>query len=176
MSFIDEEGIRDVARRQDELRFRQLDARRTAPPDTDHLAEIRDRFDSAYKALDTRGAPDPMPNEGGFSYRRRLASGLQPYSPSFKDSNFYKFDVDLTDKVEPELVREATATALALPGPNGSLRAVRSKSDSGHDVTRYVGSPLSWMSRFMGSGKTVRQFQHQNGTPIHANRRTIRFT
>src|SRR5579862_1885736 len=139
MSFTDEyrSGVRDLARRQSELRQRTLDARDT-PPDPLRLVEVRDRYDAPYQAIGARGAPQPLESESAYTYRRRLASGLQKFSPAWRDANLFDLGVDALSAAEPQIIAD-TAAALAdrtRGNPDGSLREIK-RSENGHSITEF---------------------------------------
>ena len=174
MSFIEyRSGVRDLERRQSELRHRTLDVRGT-PPDPLRLVEVRDRYDAAYQSLGARGAPQPLGSESPYSYRRRLASGLQKFSPAWRDANLFDLGVDALSAAEPQIIAD-TAAAVAdrtRGNPDGSLREI-TRSQNGHGITEFAGNPLVWMAGFMAPGKAVKRFQHPNGAPIRIQRRTV---
>jgi hypothetical protein len=169
------DGVRDVAHRQSELEHRQCDFQSNAPRDNRRLVEIRDRYDAPSQSLGTRGAPHPIAEESEYGYRRRLASGLQHISPTWKDADLWNLGADALSAIEPALLRDTAAyVADRTRGePNGKLREIRSVSDAGHPVTSFAGSPLAWMSQFMGPRFALRSIKGPGGEQIRIQRRTI---
>jgi hypothetical protein len=166
--------IKDLSRRQTELRIRQFDVRE-GPSDPLELVDVRQRYDDTYRQLGTGGAPQPLPSESPYAYRRRLASELQHMSPSWRDADLFVLAGDVMDAAEPTIIADASAFVAdrTRPNPDGSLREIQKLSDGGHPVTEFAGSPLSWMSKFMMGGKAVRQFKDKGGVPLHVQRRSI---
>lgn len=175
--FIDDylDGVRDVAHRQSELEHRDRDFRSNAPRDNGRISELMERYTPAYQSLGTRGAPQPIAGESEYSYRRRLASGLQHTSPTWKDADLWNLGADALSAIEPTLLQD-TASYVAdhtRPNPDGSLRRIDTHSHSGHPTTLWAGSPLSWMKAFMGPRWSVRSIKGPGGKPINIQRATI---
>ncbi len=78
--------IAQLRRRESEIEARRHD-HASPPADPVALAEIATRFDSAYVAVGCGAPPAPLLNETRFSYRRRLASGLQRFSDSWRQAD-----------------------------------------------------------------------------------------
>jgi len=167
------QDLDELRRRQALIENRRLDIA-AAPADPLDLADVRDRFDPIYRQLGTGTAPGPLPYESAFSYRRRLASKIAHLSPTWRDANVHDLDRDVMDNVERQIIAEARAAVAdhSRGNPDGSLRAI-DRSDNGHTITDFAGSPLTWMKRFMAPGQTVRRFQTPGGQPIQPNRRSI---
>jgi hypothetical protein len=140
------------------------------------MAELRDRYDSAYSSLGTRGAPQPIAGESEYSYRRRLASGLQSCNPQWKSADLWNLGADALSAIEPILLQDtASYVADRTRGePNGRLRQINRTSDAGHPVTEWSGSPLSWMSQFMGSRFALQGIRNpKTGEQIRIQRRAV---
>jgi hypothetical protein len=98
-------------RTQSQIEARRHDLAHPAPSVSD-LAEIAERYHDAYSSVGAPGAPAPLPNESRFSYRRRLAAGLQRFSPEWRAADLYRVGVDVMKAAEPAILA-ATAAAVA---------------------------------------------------------------
>lgn len=102
-------------------------------------------------------------NETRFSYHRRLASGLQRYSPEWRDSDLYRLPPDAMDHAEAAILA-ATAAAVADKtrgdSPTGGLREIRRADASGREIVDFAGDPLSWMNKCMWPAKAVKRFRN----------------
>jgi hypothetical protein len=186
MSLID---LNDLQRRQSALTNRTIDvgvaerrgARREHQREAateDHLQDAFNAYNSAYQSLGTRGSPPPLAAESPFSYRRRLASGLQSHTEKWRDANLHDLSDDAMANVEPLIIAEVAATVADHTRPNddGTLRMIKKTGDGGHGVTEFAGNPLSWMNAFMAPPKIVKRFQRPNGSPLRIQRRTVNIT
>lgn len=153
--------IEQIARRESELESRRRDLSEPAP-DVSDVADIAARFDDAYASVGAGGAPAPLAGESRFSYRRRLAGGLQQYSPEWRGSDLYRLPRDVMDAAEAAILA-ATSAAVAdrtRGDPRtGGLREIRVADRSGREVIDWAGNPLSWMQAFMLPAKAVRRFK-----------------
>ena len=75
--------LRNELRRLEESIARRADRSPVTIEDERSMGEMQARADSAYVAANRR-APPAMPLERPDEYRRRLAEGLQVYSPSWR--------------------------------------------------------------------------------------------
>jgi hypothetical protein len=158
--------VAQLRRRESEISARRYDLSQP-PTDPSDLADIAQRFDSAYNAVvgsggvGGGGAPAPLPNESRFSYRRRLAGGLQRFSDSWRQADLYRLGNDTMTAAEAQILSDVAAVVAdkTVPNSDGSLRAIVSNDISGRQITDWAGSPLSWMSRFMSKGQTVKRFK-----------------
>ena len=167
------QDLADLRRRQGQIENRRLDIA-AAPADPVDLADTRAKYDGVYSALGAGGAPGPLPYESAFSYRRRLASKIAHLSPSWAGTNVHDMPRDVMDNAETQILAEVRSAVddHSRGNSDGSLRLIN-RSDNGHGITDFAGSPLTWMRNFMAPGRTVRRFQHPNGTPIVPNRRSL---
>lgn len=172
------EEVGELSRRQSELEARRRDLARPSPPDISELADIAARFDDAYRTLGAGGAPAPLPSEGRFSYRRRLAGGLQQFSPEWRDSDLYRLPSEVMGDAEAAILA-ATAAAVAdrtLGDPRtGGLREVRVANRSGREVIEWAGDPRTRLNQYMAPGMAVRSFKNpRTGARLRPGaRRTI---
>jgi hypothetical protein len=159
--------------RQSELASRRLDDLHNAPSDTTDLFDVGARFDAAYASLGAGGTPAPLPRESAFSYRRRLAAGLQRMSPAWRDVDLFRADV--MDAAEAEILADVKKTIAdrTRGDGRGGLREIRTKNAAGATVIEWAGHPSAWLSRFAGPAKAVKRFQTPDGTPIRVPRRSI---
>src|ERR1700730_12207691 len=91
--------ITELSHRQSEIEARRYD-HASPPADPIALAEIAQRFDSAYAAVGAGGSPAPLDHETRFSYRRRLASGLQRFSDDWRRVDLYKLPAAVMNAAE----------------------------------------------------------------------------
>ena len=164
-----------LARRQSELEVRRRDLSRPAP-DISDLADIAARFDGAYAGVGAGGTPAPLPGESRFSYRRRLAGGLQHFADDWRHSDLYKLPGDAMGAAESAILAatEAAVADKTRGDGNGGLREIRKADRSGRPVVDWAGNPLSWMQTFMSPAKAVRAFRNPlTGATLRTGRRTI---
>jgi hypothetical protein len=95
--------VAQLKRRESEISARRHDLAQP-PTDPGDLADIHHRYDSAYAAIGTGGSPAPLPNESRFSYRRRLAAGLQRFSDSWRQSDLYRLGTDAMRAAEQQIL------------------------------------------------------------------------
>ena len=173
------EGIGEVSRRQSALENRNRDYQSNAPRSNDGLAELRQRYNDAYVSLGARGAPQPLPSESEYSFRRRLASGIQHCSATWRDADFHVLPGDALSAIEPALLQDTQnyVDDRTRGEANGKLRRIESTSDGGHKTTSWAGpSALSWMVQFMGPRFALRSIKGPDGKPINIQRATITVT
>jgi hypothetical protein len=178
MTFVDiaRAEVGQLARRQSELEARRRDLGRPAP-DISDLADIAERFNGAYASVGAARAPAPLPGESRFSYRRRLAGGLQHFADDWRHSDLYKLPGDALDAAESAILAatEAAVADKTRGDPRtGGLREIRRADRSGRQVVDFAGPPLSWMQAFMSPAKAVRAFRNPStGASLRTGRRTI---
>jgi hypothetical protein len=162
-----------LIRRHAELASRDYDVR-NGPSDPLDMLALRDRYDNTYKELGAGAAPQPLPSESPFSYRRRLASEIAHMSPTWKGSNLFVVGDDVLDTAEPTIISDARAYVAdrTRPNPDGTLREMQKVNDHGHHVTEFAGSPLSWLAAFSGPRFAVNGFKAK-GQPIRIQRRSL---
>ncbi len=136
--------------------------------------ETQARYDDAYRAVGTDGAPPPLRDESESTYRTRLASGLQPFSRAFRDTDLYRLPAAELAPIEAAILADAGAAAADRTrgawGAPGRLREVR--ADGG--AIEFHGDPRTWMGQFCGPGRAVRVFKGGAGNPLRVNRPTVR--
>ena len=126
---------------------------------TDHLFfPYQARADRVYSMLGM-SAPKPMHGEGRDNYRRRLLHPLQPHSATFKHSDLRVAQVDPVafDAIEKDIYASAEQ-GFKNPAtvPLGHLRE-HTEMRGGHQYTKFIGRPISWMAAFAPPGKRVRR-------------------
>jgi hypothetical protein len=167
--------VAQLRRRESEIEARRLDH---ASPQADPvgLAEIASRYDDAYKSIGAGAAPAPLPNETRFSYRRRLASGLQRFSDDWRQSDLYRLGTDAMQAAEQAIIADTNAVCadFTVGNADGSLRPIKRRTSAGHKVTEFAGDPRVWLNQFAGPARAVKQFRNPvTGQPLMANRRSI---
>jgi hypothetical protein len=167
--------IAQLRRRESEISARRHD-HASPPADPIGLAEIAQRFDSAYVAVGGGAPPAPLPNETRFSYRRRLASGIQRFSEDWRQCDLWRLGADAMNAAEAQILK-AVGEVVAdktVSNADGSLRRLDTTNSAGHRITDWAGSPLSWMQTFMMPAKAVKKFMNpKNGATLLPNRRSI---
>jgi hypothetical protein len=167
--------VAQLKRRESEIEARRFDH---ASPKADPvaLAEIAARFDESYRAIGAGGAPAPLPGETRFSYRRRLAGGLQRFSDDWRRADLYRLNSDAMRAAEQAII-SAVATAvsdLTIGNADGSLRRIDSVTTAGHRIVEWAGDPRAWLNTFAGPGKAVKRFINPaTGATLMPNRRSI---
>jgi hypothetical protein len=158
---ISRDEVARLARRQSEIASRQRDLSR-APADPLDLTEVQGRYDAAYASVGAGGAPAPLPGESRFSYRRRLAGGLQHFADEWRNSDLYHLPGDAMAAAETAILAAAEAAVAdkTRGDGKGGLREIRRADRSGHEVVEFAGSPLSWMRTFMNQAQAVRSFRN----------------
>src|ERR1700730_16060310 len=138
--------IEQLQHRQSQIEARRHDV--GAPPaDPVALAEIGARFDSAYVAVGAGGAPPPLPSETRFSYRRRLAGGIQHFSPDWRHTHLYRLPAAVMNAAEAAILTDTIAAVgdHTRGNPDGSLRRIDSVTAAGHQIVEWAGSPRAWL-------------------------------
>ena len=98
-------------------------------------------------------APAPMQGESIGTYRRRLASKMQQHSDKWKNTKLTAIADDATlEVIVGEIYNDAAAVARrGLDVAAGRLMPVRRRTDAGHTVIEYRGSPGAWMRPLAGA-------------------------
>src|SRR5277367_5431701 len=78
--------------------------------DEAEMTEMQSRADAVY-SLAGRRAPPPLPYERPGQFRRRLAAGLQEYSPRLRDIDISSLADDALRPVEAQVYADAAANA-----------------------------------------------------------------
>ncbi|MBN9488262.1 MAG: hypothetical protein J0H44_13585 [Alphaproteobacteria bacterium] len=121
----------------------------------DRLAEKRVAIDDAYHGFGMT-APRPLSGEGMVTYRKRALRPLQRYSSQWKDIDLGVLAADegAFDIAEAQILAAAKEEAREPKMVTaGTLRAIVSRDDAGHTITKFYGKPSVWMSRYMGGNR-----------------------
>lgn len=114
------------------------------------------RADVGYAALGS-SAPPPISGEGVAPYTRRLAAGLQRHSATWAKGNLHTVAADALAVIVPQIYADAVAAARSNKNvPDGTLREVKSKDQSGRDITEFYGHPSAWTDDFKIPKRTMR--------------------
>jgi hypothetical protein len=109
--------------------------------------------------------------EGRDNYRRRLLHPLQPHSATYKHSDLRVAQVDPVafDAIEKDIYASAEQ-GFKNPAtvPFGHLREHK-ETRGGHEYTKFIGRPISWMAAFAPPGKRVRRIIERSDS----NNRTL---
>jgi hypothetical protein len=115
-----------------------------------------------------RGAPSAMPGESSLAYRKRLLQPFLRFSRSgFDGVDLKNVDATMLGGLENSVYADAAAAASSpeFGAPEGTLRAVRKKDDTGRVITEWVGEPRAWMSQFSGVRRRVIGFRNVSTNP-----------
>ena len=141
--------LRQELRKLEELIARRAERSPITVADEHLMTSMQARADSAYVAAN-RKAPPPLPLERPAEYRRRLAAGLQVYSPKWRDNdlNVINDDAALT-AIEEQIFADAVANGRTYGIKPDEIRARERTDGSGHKVIEYDGgSRASYIRQF----------------------------
>lgn len=98
-------------------------------------------------------APAPMQGESIGTYKRRLASKMQPHSEKWKGTKLTAIADDSTlDVIVGDIYNDAAAVARrGADVTPGMLMPVSRRTPAGHTVIEYRGSPGAWMRPLAGA-------------------------
>jgi hypothetical protein len=129
------------------------------------MREAQAKYDPLFRSLEMIGAPGPLQHEDTTGYKVRLLSAIQQYSDRHKHVNLRRIsrlDSDAFSLFESEICAAAQKCAddraQGSFSQRGELREVLVKDQSGRDMREFRGSPLRWMSQFMGQPQCVSAF------------------
>ena len=137
--------------------------------DINALHSVQARADSILLALDNSRARAPLAGESLLAYRKQFLESFKAHSPAFKDANIAVIAADEASlkSVEDIIYRDAEAFAKspARVKPGELLCTVR-RSDTGHTIREYIGSPDNWMAQFAGPVRHIAQIHDRS---VHRN-------
>jgi hypothetical protein len=144
-----EEQMALLQQKRRELRALEAQAERTAKSmqpiteqDERNLMELQARADEVYRAAGRIGAPAPMNFERPDTYRLRLAEGLQKNSATWKNANLANaLAAGALATAESQIYAEARANGRTAGLKARELKAIPTRSASGHESTEWVGGP-----------------------------------
>jgi len=130
-----------------------LVANQTRQPDADiaSYGRVQARADAVYAAMGGN-APRPGPGESLIDYRKRIIVDLKPHSKRWKEAEISVAAVDegIFAGIESQVLEDALKSASdPAKVPAGRLQKVSVRLDSGHNETKWIGEPISWMRSFM---------------------------
>ena len=108
--------------------------------DEAEMTEMQSRADEVY-AKAGRRAPPPLPYERPGQFRRRLAQGLQEYSPRLRDIDVASLADDALRPVEAQVYADAVANAPTHGLGPTEIRVVEKVGAGGHHEREYAGGP-----------------------------------
>jgi hypothetical protein len=114
-------------------------------------ADAQARCDSVAFAWGQQ-APPPMAGEEVLDYRRRLLSPFQRHSEEFKDVDLNKIAGPAFNGIEARIYADARVAAnkkIEVSGNQLFMRTIR--TDAGHTINEFHGSPSAWMGDFAGN-------------------------
>jgi hypothetical protein len=132
--------IADAARRQSEAA---------------QLADAQVLADTACSAWGS-SAPRPMAGEALLDYRRRLLRPWVKYSQEFGSVNVDELTEPLLGPIERKIFADAVAASNnPSVAPEGVLREVRRRDESGREIVSFFGEPKTWMRQFSGQRRRL---------------------
>jgi len=145
-----------LRQRQDhiETRVNGLTGRPMSNSESALARDYQEAYDEVYRDLSMTGAPPPrLDSESVEGYRRRLAQGLQHFSPRAEGVKLSAIPRDALPHFEKMILADAQALAndrAWSPKPN-QLRELRKKNDRGvGEIIEFAGDPKVTWSMFMG--------------------------
>ena len=125
---------------------------------------FRAQAEPAYRAALNAAPPGHLPGESIASYRVRLATGLKPFSQTYKsvaDSSLAgMYRAGALRNAEETIYREAAEHARR---PVGALREVPDPPDrSGRTIVRFFGNPEDCWAPFKQTPRLVTRFNVQD--------------
>ena len=112
-----------------------------------------------YRATLSAAPPGYLSGESVEAYRIRLASGLQPFSATYKKMSVRDLDQmrrsGALHVAEETIYAEATAAAKR---PTGPLREVQEPDRTGRPILRFYGSPEQCWAPFKQTPRIVTKF------------------
>ena len=117
----------------------------------------------AYRATLSAAPPGYLSGESVEAYRIRLASGLQPFSATYKKMSVRDLDQmrrsGALHVAEETIYAEATAAAKR---PTGPLREVQEPDRTGRPIVKFYGSPEQCWAPFKQTPRLVTRFNVQD--------------
>ena len=107
------------------------------------LSAAKARADSVYM-LRGDSAPQPLVNEDSLNYRKRVGNHLKQFSKKWAGFDLSKADSNLLDIAELDIYADAS-NIRDIEVPNGELRRINKRTEAGHQIVEFVGSPKAWM-------------------------------
>lgn len=132
------------------LRKRLADVEKQLSTRSNHdLAADQAAADSVYSLFGEQ-APRPLIGDSRASYVLRHLEKFKEHSPAWKGIDLTPVSVD--EKVldiAASQIYAAARDAASNPAnvPNGTLRAITTRTPTGHIETKFMGSPAAWMNR-----------------------------
>jgi len=116
------------------------------------FASAQEQAENAFQAFGDH-APAPMIGESIGTYKRRLASKLQGHSEKWKNTKLTAITDDgALDVIVGDIYNDAVAVARrGADVPAGQLSPVKRRTDAGHTIIEYRGSPGAWMRPLAGA-------------------------
>lgn len=116
------------------------------------FASAQEQAEVAFQSFGDH-APAPMQGESIGTYKRRLAAKMQPHSDKWKGTKLTAIGDDGTlDVIISDIYNDAAAVARkGADVPQGALVPVKRRTEAGHTVIEYRGSPGAWMRPLSGA-------------------------
>ncbi len=114
--------------------------------DEAEMTEMQSRADAVF-SLAGRRAPPPLPYERPGQFRRRLAQGLQEYSPRLRDIDIASLADDALRPVEAQVYADAAANARTHGLKDDEIRVIEKIGEGGHREREYAGGPRAHFTK-----------------------------
>ena len=134
-------------------------ASRTDVTDEVRANAYRAQADGAYRAATGGSAPGYLPGESVESYRLRLASGLQPFTKTYRSMSVRDLD-QMRRSGALHIAEETiyTEAAAAAKRPTGPLRAIEEPDRTGRKILKFYGDPGETWAPFKQMPRMVARF------------------
>lgn len=125
------------------------------PADRERFADAQAKAERVAQAFGDSASPW-VRGETLTQYRRRLLSTLKPHSAQWKDVDTRKLDGAALDTVEQQVFADAWTAALDPANvPEGTLRMVVDRDETGRPIRKFIGDPEACWGPFKRPGKIV---------------------
>jgi hypothetical protein len=97
-----------------------------------------------------------MQSEGLLAYRRRALRPWVKYSQEFSAVNVDELNEPLLTPIEQRIYNDAiAASSNPTIAPEGMLREVHRRDQTGREIVEFYGQPRDWMRQFAGNRRRV---------------------
>lgn len=140
--------------------------------DEQEMRGYQARADAVYQASGRR-APEYLPLEQPYEYRRRLLKPLQACSDKWNNVNLDKVDDAIIDNLEADLFEAAKADALSPRDLRpGEMREITNRDEkTGHITTKFVGKDTHFVRQFTRPARRVKLLDWTQYMAMSSSRR-----
>jgi hypothetical protein len=116
--------------------------------DEHRMVAAHSRADALYRGAGRLPAPSPEPGERPAGYERRLVDGLRIYSPRWsKARGISAMPDDAFQIAREQIYADAIENAKSYGLKARELKAIPTRSASGHESVEWVGGPEAWFGK-----------------------------